>query len=457
MCNIHGCDMVCLQTQYLTFFSNMLEFQPVYGNANAYIMCLNLFSQVSHGSLVQYGCSFKDNLLIIGCLNDENKKASDTHDLKDLLVQLVKVLVYLTNENINPLYANLRISGNELLLENWFYSLVQHNVDNLPLVKSQDYLANFANDILSACNVQLQDIPSDSPIYHALKTLLNNKNIKDALKQTDVILEDCHILPLSNKDLFYSNISEYHFLKWAMQFGNIKKNKQPNLFSIEPDYISNNIQWSIPSGKPPLSVLKFDIESNFDQYKSSQSFIDGCKILASLSDLSNMHCIIPNWVRADVYQSLFDTPNSVHQHYLSSLKIIDQETSAQIALDVPRCHSYHPVLSSDSGKQMLRRILETWSSQHPHLEYWQGMDSIAATFLSIFLNDESIAYHCFSTFISTRLSGLFTKGSSQFPDILKQCQVTITEKIPRLLELDLQTDVITVPWFLTAFSRNLNN
>ena len=430
---------------------SILEFHPVYGNADAYIMCLNLFSQIKHPNLVQYGCTFKDNLILIGCLNNEEITAPTADDLKDLVIQLVKVFSFLTGSNIKPFYASLRMNGNSLFVENWFYSLIQQNVDSLPNVKTEYLLNRLTNEILNTCNVKLTDVPSDTPLYHALQTLTNNKNIKDALKQASVILEDSHMVPNIPNDPFFAPLSEFHFLRWAMQFGNLKKNRQPNLFSIEPSYVSVDKEWSIPSGKPPLSLMKFDILSNFEQYKSSQAYIDGCNILSSLHDYKGI--LISNWVRPDVYRFLFNTPSDCQSLYLSNLKIIDQETSSQIALDVPRCHAYHPVLSSQSGKLMLKRILETWCFEYSDLEYWQGIDSIAATFLSIFLFDEAVAYHCFSTFIKTRLSGLFAKGNSQFPQLLKQCEIAVSEQIPRLKELDLQPDVITVPWFLTAFSR----
>ena len=432
---------------------SFLEFTPIYGNANAYIMCSNLFEQVCHPLLVQYSCSFKDNFILVANLNCDYVEASTAENVQDLVVKLVKVFSYLTLNNIKPFYATLRISGNDLLVENWFYSLIQNDVDSLPSVSSENYLARLVKQILATCNTQLQDIPSNSQLFHAIQTLCNNTNCKDALNQASIMLEDCHVLLKSIKEPFYAPLLEHQFLKWAMQFGNLKKNKQPNLFSIEPQYVSINKDWSIPSGKPPLSPFKFDILQNFEQYKSSSSFVDGSRILAVLN-LKEINGI-PSWVRSDVYRRVFQAESDYRTDYLERIKLIDQETTSQIALDVPRCHSYHPILSSHFGKQMLKRILEAWCYSNPDLEYWQGIDSMAATFLSVFIADEAAAFHCFNAFIRQKLAGLFKKGNSDFPDILKVCQTQVIEQVPKLAELDLQPDVITVPWFLTAFSHLL--
>eukprot|EP00834_Sanchytrium_tribonematis_P000015 NODE_2_length_91304_cov_0.692462.p15 type:complete len:445 gc:universal NODE_2_length_91304_cov_0.692462:66253-67587(+) len=432
-----------------------LEALPVYAAPDAYIMCLNLFNQIQHNSIVQYGCTFKDNILIIGCLKHTKIENANPEYFNDYILQLVHALKYLVEEEINPIYASIRFVGRKLLLENWFYSLIQNSVDSLPNVSSEHTIQRLVKEVVNACGLRESDIPQDSNIYYAVQGMLKNDNIIDSIKQAYVILENNHLLPFSPEDLFYAPLSGYHFLSWAMQFVNIKKNKQPILFSMEPTFVPARSEFSPPTVSGPLSVINFDIINTFNQHKNSEIFQNGCTILNKLptNDLTFDIHNIPPWIRSDVYRTVFRVHSNVQSDYLKYLKIIDPETTSQIALDVPRCHSYHSVLSCPTGRHMLRRILEVWCNENKDLEYWQGIDSIAATFLNIFLFDESIAYHCFSTFIRTRLAGLFKKGASEFPMLLKSCQDQVTKEIPRLQELDIQPDLVTVPWFLTAFSR----
>lgn len=109
-------------------------------------------------------------------------------------------------------------------------------------------------------------------------------------------------------------------------------------------------------------------------------------------------------------------------------------TDRQIAVDIPRCHQYHTLLSSPEGHRKFRRVLKSWVVSHNHLVYWQGrasqlhtdrqtpmtdclsalvgLDSLCAPFLVLNFNNEALAYACFSAFISKYLHKFFLKDNS---------------------------------------------
>lgn len=60
----------------------------------------------------------------------------------------------------------------------------------------------------------------------------------------------------------------------------------------------------------------------------------------------------------------------------------------QIEVDIPRCHQYDELLSSPQGHAKFTRVLKAWVVSHPHLVYWQGLDSLCAPFLYLNFNNE---------------------------------------------------------------------
>ncbi|AYU75573.1 Rab-GTPase-TBC domain containing protein, putative [Leishmania donovani] len=62
----------------------------------------------------------------------------------------------------------------------------------------------------------------------------------------------------------------------------------------------------------------------------------------------------------------------------------------QLSVDIPRCHAYHPLLSSSSGSAQLKRILRAWLYLHPEHAYWQGLDSVCAVLLTVSNRDEAL-------------------------------------------------------------------
>ena len=81
-------------------------------------------------------------------------------------------------------------------------------------------------------------------------------------------------------------------------------------------------------------------------------------------------------------------------------------------MDIPRCHQYNELLASPEGHRKLKRILKAWVSDNNHLVYWQGLDSLAAPFLFLNFNDETLAWACLSAFIPKYLHNMFLQDNA---------------------------------------------
>lgn len=75
------------------------------------------------------------------------------------------------------------------------------------------------------------------------------------------------------------------------------------------------------------------------------------------------------------------------------------------------------MLSSLQGQNSLRRILTAWVISNTGKQvYWQGLDSIAAPFLSLMLHDEGLAFSCLTNFVAKYCNGFFLPDNSKVID-----------------------------------------
>ena len=69
-----------------------------------------------------------------------------------------------------------------------------------------------------------------------------------------------------------------------------------------------------------------------------------------------------------------------------------------------------------SSQKMTSRCIYThttaWVVSHPHLVYWQGLDSLCAPFAALNFNNEALAFACLSTFVPKYLHLFFQKDNS---------------------------------------------
>ena len=66
----------------------------------------------------------------------------------------------------------------------------------------------------------------------------------------------------------------------------------------------------------------------------------------------------------------------IHSEYSAIDKDSPHSMDRQISVDVPRCHQYHPLLSSPEGHTKLKRLLKSWVVTNTQLVYWQGKDPV---------------------------------------------------------------------------------
>ncbi|XP_055533546.1 TBC domain-containing protein kinase-like protein [Wyeomyia smithii] len=133
-------------------------------------------------------------------------------------------------------------------------------------------------------------------------------------------------------------------------------------------------------------------------------------------------------------------------------------TDRQIEVDIPRCHQYNELLSSQEGHNKLKRLLKAWVSAHPQYVYWQGLDSLTAPFLYLNFNNEERAFLSLYKFIPKYLHLFFLKDNSA---IIKEYLVKFFQLIffhepvlaKHLHGINFIPELYAIPWFLTMFSH----
>ena len=167
---------------------------------------------------------------------------------------------------------------------------------------------------------------------------------------------------------------------------------------------------------------------------------------------------IPPFYRGKVWAGLLDVTGNIDEQYLQLDKESPIITDRQIAVDIPRCHQYNSILSSPVAHHKLKRVLKAWLMAHPHLSYWQGLDSLCAVFVHLNFNDEPTAFASLSAFIEKYLHKFFMKdNSATIQEYLKSFSHLITFHDPvlsnHLNEINFIPDLYAIPWFLTMFAH----
>ncbi|RKP35070.1 rab-GTPase-TBC domain-containing protein, partial [Dimargaris cristalligena] len=129
---------------------------------------------------------------------------------------------------------------------------------------------------------------------------------------------------------------------------------------------------------------------------------------------------IPPRVRPQVWSAILGVLRCDEWVYRHVDKESPGASDKQIDVDIPRCHQYHNLLGSSEGHVKMRRVLKAWLRAHPHLVYWQGLDSVMIGYFAVFQH--------LLTFHDPELSVHLTK----------------TDFTPQLYAM---------PWFLTMFTH----
>ncbi|KAJ1977139.1 hypothetical protein H4R33_006279 [Dimargaris cristalligena] len=167
---------------------------------------------------------------------------------------------------------------------------------------------------------------------------------------------------------------------------------------------------------------------------------------------------IPPRVRPQVWSAILGVLRCDEWVYRHVDKESPGASDKQIDVDIPRCHQYHNLLGSSEGHVKMRRVLKAWLRAHPHLVYWQGLDSVTAPFLTLHFNDEYQAFACLARFIQKYIPRLFTPNNTQVMiGYFAVFQHLLTFHDPELsvhlTKTDFTPQLYAMPWFLTMFTH----
>lgn len=169
---------------------------------------------------------------------------------------------------------------------------------------------------------------------------------------------------------------------------------------------------------------------------------------------------IPPILRGDIWAAILEVPPSYECKKIYDR--IDNESIGpadnQIDLDIPRCHQYHELLSSEEGHRKFKRILKAWVQYNPKLGYWQGIDSLLAPFLCLHFNEESKAFMCLQRIIEKFSKNLFDKDNAVYLQehlhILTQIlSYNDPELAMHLHDIGFHPNLYAIPWFITLFTH----
>lgn len=162
--------------------------------------------------------------------------------------------------------------------------------------------------------------------------------------------------------------------------------------------------------------------------------------------------------RSQIWAALLDVKTNYQELYDGVDKETELPIDKQIEVDIPRCHQYNELLASSEGHIKLKRLLKAFLNSKKDLVYWQGLDSLAATFLVINFNSEAIAFASLSKFIDKYIHNFFLKDNSpvmqEYLAVFSQLIAFHTPSLyNHLFEIGFQPELYAIPWFLTVFTH----
>ncbi|CAG9329594.1 unnamed protein product [Blepharisma stoltei] len=206
---------------------------------------------------------------------------------------------------------------------------------------------------------------------------------------------------------------------------------------------------SAKSKKKPIEIFsvflkKFKMFSNAILNMPNPAFLELCKEG------------IPQSLRAEAWKKILNLKpkHKILYSFYSSVRI--PAPNKQISLDIPRCHQYHPFLASSYGKKKLETILKLWFSLHSTIKYSQGLDSIAAVFVSLYENDEASAFVCFDKVIEKYLYTVlrYDECLAHILIILRNLINFLDPELGHYLFVkDVNPEMYAAPWLLTLYAH----
>jgi hypothetical protein len=207
----------------------------------------------------------------------------------------------------------------------------------------------------------------------------------------------------------------------------------------------------------PLNIKESDIEYQFHRIIIFSRYLLGYPF--KKKELYEQCRIdIPPIYRGHAWATLLDVGFDINETYAKINKEAITSTDRQIDVDIPRCHQYDVLMASPQAHYKLKRVLKAWVISHPHLVYWQGLDSLCAPFLYLNFNNESVAYGCLSNFVNKYAAKFFLKDNSfVIHEYLAVFSHLIAFHDPELAThfdtIEFKPDLYAIPWFLTMFAH----
>ncbi|KAJ1505979.1 hypothetical protein HMI55_001374 [Coelomomyces lativittatus] len=188
---------------------------------------------------------------------------------------------------------------------------------------------------------------------------------------------------------------------------------------------------------------------------------------------------IPAYLRGSVWISLLNVPYEVMSwqytpFHIKSLSewydplglntVEDQDDPQlkllrQLAMDLPRCHAYSPLIRSSLGQQSIQSLLMTWLKAYPHYVYWQGMDSVCAVLISLYFPHLHLAYGSLVGLVERYFQGLWVAQNQvtleahfgHWHSVLTYLDPFLASK---LNQLHLMLQHFGISWLLTLFAHD---
>ncbi|KYQ90250.1 RabGAP/TBC domain-containing protein [Tieghemostelium lacteum] len=171
---------------------------------------------------------------------------------------------------------------------------------------------------------------------------------------------------------------------------------------------------------------------------------------------------IPSLLRGEIWAAILGVNDNDAKQIFYSINL-DQKgpNDKQFELDIPRCHQYHPILSSEQGHIQLFRVLKAWSVYNIEYGcYWQGLDSVCATFVVHHFYNESKAFASLKAFVDKYLKILYVPNNfSALSEIMLVYKQLLSYHDPEvsvhLNTIQFEPDLYAIPWFITIFAHIL--
>ena len=349
----------------------------------------------------------------------------------------------------------------------------------------------------------------------------NKVALFEEFRQPVVEISKLPLKPLTTESFIYTRHSDEIFHLWKLAGGNLAKEMQkqgllkqifqicrfPNCISNDGVYLGNELSRILKANDRIIELSIESLQSKLSSVSMDTFFPLLCfssqSVIAAGGDFG-MRCLGSNIKEVDVeyqlkrlvmfhrlirafpvtkkllYKEAFTDIPAYYRNFIwaallhvncsatymmkvnSMLDSIDFSvelpSDKQIDVDIPRCHQYHPLLSSPTAHGALRTVIRSWVISNPDLVYWQGLDSLAAPFVCLHFNNPALAFSCLSQFIKKYLYKFFLADNSAIIQEFLACFSQVIafhdpELFYHLHEQNFSPNLYAMSWFLTVFAH----